>query len=85
MTNFFNSKSESYREIARQQHALLQFLEMIAEVYVTACRTDRHHDHARCPEPFGSEFHGEYYADHADFPSSWRNNFNCDTVYSPAA
>jgi len=37
MTNFFNSKSESYREIARQQlDALLQFLEMIAEVYVTA-------------------------------------------------
>lgn len=37
MRNFFNSKSESYREIARQQlDALLQFLEMIAEVYVTA-------------------------------------------------
>lgn len=37
MTNFFNSKSESYREIARQQlDTLLQFLEMIAEVYVTA-------------------------------------------------
>lgn len=37
MTNFFNSKSESYREIARQQlDSLLQFLEMIAEVYVTA-------------------------------------------------
>lgn len=37
LTNFFNAKSESYRELARQeQEALLQFLEMIAEIYVTA-------------------------------------------------
>lgn len=37
LSNFFNSKSESYRELARQeQDALLQILEMIAEVYVTA-------------------------------------------------
>ncbi|MDO8841292.1 type II secretion system F family protein [Methanocalculus sp.] len=37
LSNFFNSKSESYRELARQeQEALLQILEMIAEVYVTA-------------------------------------------------
>lgn len=37
MTNFFNSKSESYREISRQQlESMLQFLEMMAEVYVTA-------------------------------------------------
>lgn len=37
LTNFFNAKSESYREIARQEmEALLQFLEMIAEIYVTA-------------------------------------------------
>lgn len=37
MTSFFNSKSESYREISKQQmDALLQFLEMMAEVYVTA-------------------------------------------------
>jgi len=37
LTTFFNSKSETYRELARQeQEALLQILEMIAEVYVTA-------------------------------------------------
>lgn len=37
LTNFFNAKSESYRELARQElEALLQFLEMIAEIYVTA-------------------------------------------------
>ena len=37
LTNFFNAKSESYREIAKQElEALLQFLEMIAEIYVTA-------------------------------------------------
>ena len=37
LTNFFNAKSESYRELARQQmDSLLQFLEMIAEIYVTA-------------------------------------------------
>ncbi|MGB4049421.1 MAG: type II secretion system F family protein [Candidatus Methanoculleus thermohydrogenotrophicum] len=37
LTTFFNSKSETYRELARQeQDALLQILEMIAEVYVTA-------------------------------------------------
>lgn len=37
MRNFFNSKSESYREIARQKlDSMLQFLEMMAEVYVTA-------------------------------------------------
>lgn len=37
LTSFFNSKSETYRELARQeQEALLQILEMIAEVYVTA-------------------------------------------------
>lgn len=36
-TNFFNAKSESYRELARQKlDALLEFLEMIAEIYVTA-------------------------------------------------
>ncbi|RBQ23943.1 MAG: hypothetical protein ALMCE001_14930 [Methanocorpusculum sp. MCE] len=34
---FFNAKSEGYREIARNEmDSLLQFLEMIAEVYVTA-------------------------------------------------
>ena len=37
LTNFFNAKSESYRELARQQmDSLLQFMEMIAEIYVTA-------------------------------------------------
>ena len=37
LTNFFNSKSETYRELARQeQESLLQILEMVAEVYVTA-------------------------------------------------
>ena len=37
LTNFFNAKSESYRELARQEmDSLLQFLEMIAEIYVTA-------------------------------------------------
>lgn len=37
LTNFFNAKSESYRELARQElESLLQFLEMIAEIYVTA-------------------------------------------------
>jgi len=37
LTDFFNAKSETYRELARQeQEALLQILEMIAEVYVTA-------------------------------------------------
>ena len=37
VTNFFNAKSESYRELSRQQmDSLLQFLEMIAEIYVTA-------------------------------------------------
>ncbi|MBP2133140.1 flagellar protein FlaJ [Methanomicrobium sp. W14] len=37
LKNFFNAKSESYREIAKQElEALLQFLEMIAEIYVTA-------------------------------------------------
>ena len=37
LTTFFNSKSETYRELARQeQEALLQILEMIAEIYVTA-------------------------------------------------
>lgn len=37
VSEFFNAKSESYREIARQElDSLLQFLEMIAEVYVTA-------------------------------------------------
>lgn len=37
LTNFFNAKSESYRELAKQElEALLQFLEMIAEIYVTA-------------------------------------------------
>lgn len=37
LTSFFNAKSESYREIARSEmDSLLQFLEMIAEVYVTA-------------------------------------------------
>ena len=37
LTSFFNAKSESYRELARQElEALLQFLEMIAEIYVTA-------------------------------------------------
>ncbi|WOX54905.1 type II secretion system F family protein [Methanoculleus palmolei] len=37
LTSFFNSKSETYRELARQeQESLLQILEMIAEVYVTA-------------------------------------------------
>lgn len=34
---FFNAKSESYRELARNEmDSLMQFLEMIAEVYVTA-------------------------------------------------
>lgn len=37
LSNFFNAKSESYRELARQElESLLQFLEMIAEIYVTA-------------------------------------------------
>ncbi len=37
LTTFFNTKSETYRELARQeQEALLQILEMIAEIYVTA-------------------------------------------------
>ena len=37
LTNFFAAKSDSYREFSRQQmESLLQFLEMIAEVYVTA-------------------------------------------------
>ncbi len=37
LTSFFNAKSEGYREIARNEmDSLLQFLEMIAEVYVTA-------------------------------------------------
>ena len=37
MQAFFNAKSESYREIAKNEmDSLLQFLEMIAEVYVTA-------------------------------------------------
>lgn len=37
LTNFFAAKSDSYREQAKQQlESLLQFLEMIAEVYVTA-------------------------------------------------
>jgi flagellar protein FlaJ len=37
LTNFFNAKAESYRELSRQQmESLLQFLEMIAEIYVTA-------------------------------------------------
>ncbi|MDD3621248.1 MAG: type II secretion system F family protein [Methanofollis sp.] len=37
LTNFFDSKSETYRELARQElDALLQILEMIAEIYVTA-------------------------------------------------
>jgi len=37
LTAFFNAKSEGYREIARNEmDSLLQFLEMIAEVYVTA-------------------------------------------------
>ena len=37
LTNFFNAKSESYRELARQEmDSLLQFMEMIAEIYVTA-------------------------------------------------
>ncbi|HJJ48539.1 MAG TPA: type II secretion system F family protein [Methanocorpusculum sp.] len=37
MRAFFNAKSESYREIAKNEmDSLLQFLEMIAEVYVTA-------------------------------------------------
>lgn len=37
LTYFFNAKSESYRELARQElEALLQFLEMIAEIYLTA-------------------------------------------------
>ncbi len=37
LTTFFNAKSEGYREIARNEmDSLLQFLEMIAEVYVTA-------------------------------------------------
>ena len=37
LTSFFNAKAESYRELSRQQmESLLQFLEMIAEIYVTA-------------------------------------------------
>lgn len=37
LVSFFNSKSETYRELARQeQESLLQILEMIAEIYVTA-------------------------------------------------
>ena len=37
LTAFFQAKSESYREIAKNEmDSLLQFLEMIAEVYVTA-------------------------------------------------
>lgn len=37
MRGFFNAKSESYRESAKNaMDSLLQFLEMIAEVYVTA-------------------------------------------------
>jgi len=37
LTAFFNAKSKGYREIARNEmDSLLQFLEMIAEVYVTA-------------------------------------------------
>ena len=37
LTGFFNAKSETYRELARQeQESLLQILEMVAEVYVTA-------------------------------------------------
>lgn len=37
LTRFFASKSDSYRELARQElEALLQVLEMIAEIYVTA-------------------------------------------------
>ncbi|WP_298670121.1 type II secretion system F family protein [uncultured Methanofollis sp.] len=36
LVSFFNSKSETYRELARQeQESLLQILEMIAEIYVT--------------------------------------------------
>lgn len=36
LTNFFNAKSLAYREISRnEQDSLLQFLEMIAEIYVT--------------------------------------------------
>ncbi len=37
LRGFFNAKSESYRELARiEMDSLMQFLEMIAEVYVTA-------------------------------------------------
>jgi len=37
LTHFFDSKSETYRDLARQElEALLQILEMIAEIYVTA-------------------------------------------------
>jgi flagellar protein FlaJ len=37
LTHFFDSKSETYRDLARQElEALLQVLEMIAEIYVTA-------------------------------------------------
>lgn len=37
LSNFFAAKSASYREIARQEmETMLQFLEMMAEIYVTA-------------------------------------------------